>query len=177
MQISFADSDDDAALMKSAFNTTSTGITKPKPGTSGTIQCPICHHLFCVDAIEEHAETCSAWLIESDKPSELINDGEDLDVASALEVCDPTEMKKIWKEEITKVIGAWPSIELTRVTLRRKFLWEDFKSAWQTKFKPTSMLKVVFVGEPSVDDGGPKRELFAGKGLVVFNLQSGSFRQ
>lgn len=46
LQISSADGDDDAALMESAFNTTFTGITKPNPGTSGTMQCPICHHLF-----------------------------------------------------------------------------------------------------------------------------------
>lgn len=31
------------------------------------------------------------------------------------------------------------------------------KKKW---FKPTSLLRVIFVGEPAVDDGGPKREFF-----------------
>lgn len=29
-------------------------------------------------------------------------------------------------------------------------------------FKPKAMLKVTYVGEPAVDDGGPKREFFTG---------------
>lgn len=32
-----------------------------------------------------------------------------------------------------------------------------------TKIQPRSTLKVVFSGEPAVDDGGPRRELFSGK--------------
>ena len=27
-------------------------------------------------------------------------------------------------------------------------------------FKPKAMLKVTYVGEPAVDDGGPKRDFF-----------------
>ena len=33
------------------------------------------------------------------------------------------------------------------------------KKKW---FKPKGMLKVTYVGEPAVDDGGPKREFFTG---------------
>ena len=33
----------------------------------------------------------------------------------------------------------------------------------ETKIDPKSSLKVVFTGEPAVDDGGPKRELFSGR--------------
>ena len=28
-------------------------------------------------------------------------------------------------------------------------------------------IKVVFAGEPAVDDGDPRRELFSGKGFIV----------
>lgn len=42
-------------------------------------------------------------------------------------------------------------------------MWQDFKSAMSTKIQPKSKLKVVFSGEPAVDDGGARRELFSGK--------------
>ena len=33
----------------------------------------------------------------------------------------------------------------------------------ESKVQPKSTLKVVFSGEPAVDDGGPRRELFSGE--------------
>ena len=52
---------------------------------------------------------------------------------------------------------------MKRINVRRRFLWEDFKAARKSKIGPLSNLKVVFVGEPFFDDGGPKRELFCSK--------------
>lgn len=54
--------------------------------------------------------------------------------------------------------------ELTnRVSIRRRLIFQDYMDTRKKKwFKPKAMLKVTFVGEPAVDDGGPKREFFTG---------------
>ena len=62
------------------------------------------------------------------------------------------------KSVITACIGM-------EYNVRRRFLWEDFKAAKMSDIGALSNLKLVFVWEPSIDDGGPKRELFCGKGL------------
>lgn len=50
-----------------------------------------------------------------------------------------------------------------RVNIRRALMWDDFKEArMKNRITPNNMLKVVFVGEPAVDDGGPRREFFSG---------------
>ena len=51
-----------------------------------------------------------------------------------------------------------------RVNLRRTHLWSDFKEAREkNRIKPDQRLKVVFLGVPAIDDGGPRREFFSGK--------------
>ena len=48
-----------------------------------------------------------------------------------------------------------------RITVRRKHLLEDtMKSLRRTPWESSKHLKVVFIGEPGVDDGGPRREYF-----------------
>jgi hypothetical protein len=53
-------------------------------------------------------------------------------------------------------------MEMIRATVRRKMVWEDFKRARYRYYHPDRMLKVTFAGESAVDDGGPRREFFAG---------------
>lgn len=66
-------------------------------------------------------------------------------------------------EEVSHVAEAVLSDETKRLTVRRKFLWQDFKNARKKKIGPKDRVKVVFSGEPAVDDdGGPRRELFSG---------------
>lgn len=64
---------------------------------------------------------------------------------------------------------------MIRVTIRRKMVWEDFKRARYRYYQPDRMVKVTFAGEPAVDDGGPKREFFAGTVEVVLILLGQSF--
>ena len=48
-----------------------------------------------------------------------------------------------------------------RVTVRRKHLLEDtLKTLKRVPWDPSKHLKVVFIGEPGIDDGGPRREYF-----------------
>ena len=50
-----------------------------------------------------------------------------------------------------------------RLNVQRKHLWVDFKQAHaKCKLDPSTPIRVVFLGEPAVDDGGPKQEFFPG---------------
>ncbi len=46
----------------------------------------------------------------------------------------------------------------TRITIRRKFVLQDTLHQFRIGLDIAKHLKVVFVGEPAVDDGGPLRE-------------------
>jgi hypothetical protein len=43
-----------------------------------------------------------------------------------------------------------------RITVQRKSIWEDLKNELCHKITPTTHIKVVFAGEPAVDDSGPR---------------------
>ncbi|PFX14627.1 hypothetical protein AWC38_SpisGene21201 [Stylophora pistillata] len=71
------------------------------------------------------------------------------------------------KDEISELSGQLLSRDTKRLTVRRKFILLDFKSAIETKLDPKSSLKVFFTGEPAVDDGGPERQLFSELLIIV----------
>ena len=51
--------------------------------------------------------------------------------------------------------------DVQRIVVRRSHLFSDaFRTFSRSVFDPTKYLKVTFVGEPAVDEGGPRRELF-----------------
>ena len=55
------------------------------------------------------------------------------------------------------------SENLVRLNVRRKHMWSDFKEARiKQRVNPGDRLKIVYIGEPAVDDGGPRREFFSG---------------
>ena len=131
-------------------------------------QCPLCYLMFPLHSIEEHADTCSDFfkvdlneqIAESPgDPNEELNAIDQTYVLSAL------SWKSTLKEQI-KTHSTILSTELTRINVRRRFLLEDFKNARKRRVHPLSNLKITFVGEPSIDDGGPKREFFCGKYLL-----------
>ena len=51
----------------------------------------------------------------------------------------------------------------TSSNVRRRLVFEDYlelvKKMW---FNPKQSLKVTFIAEPAIDDGGPSREFFSG---------------
>ena len=67
-------------------------------------------------------------------------------------------------------------IETCNIYLKRKYVStfgestfvSDFKQA-KKKFNlvPSNKIKVVFLGEPAVDEGGPRREFFSGNLIYV----------
>ena len=51
--------------------------------------------------------------------------------------------------------------DVQRIIVRRSHLFSDaLRTFSRFSFDPTKYLKVTFVGEPAVDEGGPRHELF-----------------
>ena len=56
---------------------------------------------------------------------------------------------------------------INRISIRRRYAYQDYLAAVarqkkRRRFNQNGMLKVTFIGEPAVDDGGPRREFFSG---------------
>ena len=50
--------------------------------------------------------------------------------------------------------------DYTRITVRRKYVLQDTFHKFRNGLDVSQHLRVVFVGEPAVDVGGPLREYF-----------------
>ena len=145
-------------------------VNSSDPTQSQTVQCPICLENFNVQEIQQHVEECSTWLLNQDDDVEVKHSDSQQTIAKKddqMKISDmgKNEIKKMLKEEVAQVSGldiqhASPK----RVTVRRKNIWEDFKDEifQRNRISPSDKIKVVFSGEPAVDDGGPRRELFSG---------------
>lgn len=140
-------------------------VQQPQPSTSKEVQCPMCFEMFPMQHIQEHADNCSPWAMKSEQSADLSEFRILVEMEESAELVPELDMpqyKSLLKEEIARCATRL-STNVKRINIRRRFLWEDFKAARKSKIGPLSNLKVVFVGEPSIDDGGPKRELFCGK--------------
>ena len=141
--------------------------TPVPPASKGIIQCPICLNNYPFDEIENHADGCSMWLLEDidELPSnEIPATSRDSTMAIAnVENVSTADLKKHIKKEISNIVATEMSNEdPKRLTVRRKFIWQDFKTARQRTISTYKKIKVVFSGGPSVDERGPRRELFMG---------------
>ncbi len=98
-------------------------------------QCPICFKRFPVQSIEDHAANCSLWLEECDQLPELY-DNEEMVTVDDGSVADcnigHSSHKAVLQEQIKECAKAL-SADRKRVTVRRKFLWDDFKAALKKK--------------------------------------------
>ncbi len=124
------------------------------------VDCPLCFKSFPIDEVEQHADGCSAsfaLITERDREG-CVSTNEN----STVELVNIEESKSngcTLLECITnlKDAGLKSEMEMVRVTVRRKMVWEDFKRSRYRYYEPERVLKVTFAGEPAVDDGGPKR--------------------
>ena len=130
------------------------------------VQCPICLENYPLSQIETHADNCSMWLLEDDDfPNDALEEPADDITIEIPPLTDSVRAMHVLKQEVSQVAEAVLSDEPKRLTIRRKFMWQDFKNAREKKIKPKDKLKVVFSGEPAIDDGGPRRELFSGMNI------------
>ena len=131
----------------------------PKEGAVSTkpqqAKCPICLQEYPLAEIELHADNCAEWLLEVSEDEDGFY--EEKEECSALPPAE--DPKQALQSNIFQIAE---SDDMKRLTLRRKYLWQDFKAARQKKITPKDRVKVIFSGEPAVDDGGPRREMFSG---------------
>lgn len=123
------------------------------------IECPTCQQLFPVSEIADHADACcDIWVGEVAFP-----DSDPLPCSFEL----PQEQQRIdgdipLKDVVSSLANSL-SENLVRLNVRRKHMWSDFKEARiKQRVNPGDRLKIVYIGEPAVDDGGPRREFFSG---------------
>ena len=62
--------------------------------------------------------------------------------------------------------------EYQRIVVRRKHLWEDALRHFRSGINFQKYIRITFVGEPAVDDGGPLRE-FLHHFTVKYKLSAG----
>ena len=140
--------------------TTSSSIMK--------VECPLCFQSFPINQVEAHAGECvgSFGLVEDNSVEVCpVNDISDTELSMNESGSNDSTLLKCISD--LKENGIKLQMEMIRVTIRRKMVWEDFKRARYRYYHPDRMLKVTFAGEPAVDDGGPRREFFAGTVDVV----------
>jgi hypothetical protein len=59
-------------------------------------------------------------------------------------------------------------VKKTRVNIRRRTVFRDYLDLRKRKwFNPNQLFKVTFIGEPAIDDGGPRREFLSG--IIFFD--------
>ena len=138
------------------------------------VECPTCSRLFPLNEIAEHADLCAdVWIGTVEDEAVLITAEETENPPSTADddTTDPTSVETgsiASPDGLTAILETlqqqYVSEKEVRVNIRRKHIWSDFKQA-RKKFNlvPSNKIKVVFLGEPAVDDGGPRREFFSGK--------------
>lgn len=145
----------------STASCTSTNMSPMRSSTVPKVQCPLCFGTYPIDEVESHADGCSGafGLVEEnsvDRPIEYAT----LD-AKIIGINDENTSLARCIQEL-KDGGLKTDMEMVRITVRRKMLWQDFKRTRNRYYQPDRLLKITFAGEPAVDDGGPKREFFSG---------------
>ena len=67
------------------------------------------------------------------------------------------------KEVMPVLMSNMSSKKTVRLNIRRKYIWKDLKGACQQGIgRPEDHVKIVFMGEPAIDDGGPRRKFSSG---------------
>jgi hypothetical protein len=131
--------------------------------------CPTCFRMFPFDQIEAHANICAdnhidpIGYVSDDNLEELLNDFPEIstDVSEVENTSPDTKMEKM-KDLVTELAKNVQPVKI-RISVRRKSVFKDYlETAKKPWFNGRRMLKVTFIGEPAVDDGGPRREFFSG---------------
>ena len=149
-------------------------IDNPSPNYPNTdtvkilnqVECPTCFLLFPINSIADHADTCIDVWVGDIGQEEWEGDADSpMDTALSTGKDDmPVVNETLSLKEIIPALLSNMSIKKpVRLNIRRKHIWKDFKVAYQQGVvRPEDHVKIVFTGEPAIDDGGPRREFFSG---------------
>ncbi len=141
------------------------------------IECPTCFKRFPIEQIEEHADVCASHIIEfgdDTGPGDATTSDEcRLERASEIWI-DDNEQNDLTHSTLIKMVQKdMEKDPPVRINIRRKTLWEDFIKERNRRVKPEKLVKVVFIGEPAIDDGGPRREFFSGNVIHLIEASHG----
>ncbi len=165
----YADTDDDE-LAPQLEMTDTIEVSDDDKCEKKTVEaaCPSCFKKFPIDVIETHANVCidnrfdpigdvsDSELFEDDFPEQCLDGNEKTRRLS------PDDQMKKMKDLITECAQNVGEVKI-RINVRRKEVFNDYITVSQKPwFNNRRLLKVTFVGEPAVDDGGPCREFFSG---------------
>jgi hypothetical protein len=127
------------------------------------IECPTCLQYFSIDKIAEHADMCCDIWVGAVINHENTSSEESNSPHASPQRMTITDDSKDVKDCILQIKAATLSQKMVRLNVRRKYIWSDFKESRSNgKVSPTDNVKIVFIGESAIDDGGPRREFFSG---------------
>eukprot|EP00794_Sanderia_malayensis_P012517 gene12518-13801_t len=131
------------------------------PKNEKMVECPTCFKFFPIKDIANHADICCEdWVGDVQ-----VEGSENTDPTASTEFNDDIEHGREeceLKAIMGRLLTSLPE-KRVRLNIRRKYLWQDFKDIRSRgKIAPGDNIKIVFIGVPAIDDGGPKREFFAG---------------
>ena len=125
------------------------------------IECPTCEQLFPVTEIADHADANVTFGLVKLLP-----------LIQFLCLVLRWSCHKITRnsKELTEILlcrisnlAESLSENPVRLNVRRRHMWSDVKEArLKQRVNPGNRIKIVYIGEPAVDDGGPRREFFSG---------------
>ena len=137
------------------------------------VECPTCSKFFPLNKIADHADLCAdVWIgtvedeavlitaEETENPPSTADDTADLASVETGSIVSPDDLTAI----LETLQQQYVSKKEVCVNIRRKHIWSDFKQA-RKKFNLvlSNKIKIVFLREPAVDDGSPRRQFFSGK--------------
>jgi hypothetical protein len=120
------------------------------------VECPHCFQFYSIENIADHAHLCiDDWVGEVVLPVQA-DSAQDSDAAEQMsDVSLKDVLLSLIEDHVTKDEGK-------TLCVRRRYLWEDFKAAKRKcKLSPSSKIRIIFIGEPAIDDGGPTREFLS----------------
>ena len=138
--------------------------------------CPTCYMDFPAQEIEAHADVCAEQFdpvgsVNFESRTEIADDKDEpelvIEQASVtVNVNGTGNLEKI-KEVVSNLRQSVDLTNINRISIRRRHAYQDYLDAvarqkMRKRFNQNGMLKVTFIGEPAVDDGGPRREFFSG---------------
>ena len=140
--------------------------------SNSLVECPTCSLSFPIAEIADHADLCCDVRVGDveelgEVEESVANGGESFKVEESLTVPVVNETVSI-KEVVHALINNMSDRKPCRLNIRRKVIWSDFKEARQKGIiGAADHVKIVFIGEPAIDDGGPRREFFSGMPTFV----------
>ena len=114
------------------------------------ISCPICFSVHPVEQIEEHANSCSMWLLDDTNDQCDIPDSSptlncNAEPATAEELTG-VQHKKVLSEQIATLSAQLLSTDVKCLTIRRKFIWQISNRLWQPRSNLNQCLKLFSQG-------------------------------